>query len=145
MPHVPYCLGHFDIKTLFLLRSSYEKPTDVRAVVSLGAVARAFQGPPRSSYCHRYAPIIDGDIGPPRTPKCDSRQSWTHESVHSTSKTLVRAHERRVKRESSLVVGVANISRGSSIKISQNKLLQMPFLELHHVYISYMTSHVHFG
>ena len=34
-------------------------------------------------------------------------------------------------------------SRGSGIKIGKKKkLLQMPFLELYHVYIYYMTSHV---
>ena len=38
-----------------------------------------------------------------------------------------------------------NIIRGSGIKISEKKLLQMPFLELYHVYIYYMTSHVQFG
>jgi hypothetical protein len=34
--------------------------------------------------------------------------------------------------------------RGSGIKIGEKKLLQMPFLELYHVYIYYMTSHIHF-
>jgi hypothetical protein len=56
------------------------------------------------------APIIDGNIGPPRTPNRDSRRSWACESVRSTSETLVRTRERRTKRESSLVVGVADIS-----------------------------------
>ncbi len=37
------------------------------------------------------------------------------------------------------------ITRGSGIKIGGKKLLQMPFLELYHVYIYYMTSHVQFG
>ena len=35
------------------------------------------------------------------------------------------------------------VDRGSGIQIGK-KLLQMPFLELHHVYIYYMTSHVQF-
>ncbi len=80
-PHLPYRLGHFDIKTLFLQRSSYKTPTDERAVVSLGPVVRAFQGPPRPSQGHCYAPIIDGNIGPPWTPKRNLRRSWTHKSI----------------------------------------------------------------
>ena len=105
-----YRLGHFDIKPLFLLRSSYKTPTRQESCGKSSAVARAFQGPPRPSQHHRYARIIDGDIGPPRTPKRNLRRSWTHESVHSTSETQVRAHERRAKRESSLVIGAADIS-----------------------------------
>jgi hypothetical protein len=34
---------------------------------------------------------------------------------------------------------------GFGIKIGKKKMLQMPFLELYHVYIYYMTSHVQFG
>ena len=85
-------------------------PTDERVVVSLGAVARAFQGPPRLSQQHCCTPIIGGNIGPPRTPKCYSRQCWALESINSFSDTLVRGRERRTKRESSLVLGAADIS-----------------------------------
>ncbi len=38
---------------------------------------------------------------------------------------------------------LADHTRGSGIKIGgKQNLLQMPFLELYHVYIYYMTSHV---
>jgi hypothetical protein len=52
-----YGLGHFEFKTLFLLRSLY-KTYSRRAANSRGAVTRAFQGPPRPSQCHHYLPKI---------------------------------------------------------------------------------------
>ncbi len=58
-------------------------PTDERVVVSLGAVTIAFQGPPRPSQRQHCVPIINGNIGPPRTPKCDSWRSWARESANS--------------------------------------------------------------
>ena len=74
-------------------------------------VVRAFQRPPKPRQCHCWALIIDGNIGPTRTPKCNWWQSWAPESITFTSDTLVRVRERRNKKESSLVVGIANISQ----------------------------------
>ena len=53
---------------------------------------------------------MDFNIGPTRNPKCGSRRSWACDPINTTGDTLVRTRKCCSKRESSLVVYIADNS-----------------------------------
>jgi hypothetical protein len=62
----------------------------------------------KPAYC--CMPIIDGKKFFSRTPKCYLRRSWAHDPEDSKNNPLVHACERQADRETSLIVGVGNVS-----------------------------------
>ena len=47
---------------------------------------------------------------PQVSPKCNSRRKCARDAAHSKSDPVVRARERRAKREPRLTVGIADVS-----------------------------------
>ncbi len=91
------------------LRTYFWEPSGRR----LANFVRPRASPPRTTknkLAHCCTPIIDGKKFLSWTPKCYLRRSWAQDPEDSKNDPLVRARERQVDRETSLVVSRGHIS-----------------------------------